>query len=476
MNGTTLDPAIVRGWSDVTLELNAVDHSLPPDKAKAPGPCASTYAIALAHAAIADACAHALGTFRPALMLNGPRTAPTQIDRFVGGAAYGFLSSLFTEPEHVATLDNARIRFPNGGADWQSGIDLTQQLVAIWAQGKVRERVNPAQPFYQELLGQHRPDPLNRDQGYYGQAWAGQTASVQNVPAELQAPIAPLGVHIRELQSIWNTLRPPNSATFEASARDVSARGALPPDVGRNGPQADQLTVGTFWAYDGAAGLGTPPRLYLQLVSQVIDAQRDPLDAAEWARLLALCSIAMADASIVAWQGKYEHAIARPIVWLRTLAPAEFRDPSWTPLGSPRSRRPNPGAAAITNVDAQAVIGRTIDQQKFTPNFPAYPSGHAAFGGACFAVLEVWLRRDRLQSDGSPIALSSEELDALTIDPFTTRPRPTIGVDFVTTGKLREANLQSRVWIGVHWDFDGFDGDRAGAEVGRRVAATLYRS
>jgi hypothetical protein len=42
-------------WNAVALELVALDHSIDPDDARAPGPCASSYALGLIHAVIADA-------------------------------------------------------------------------------------------------------------------------------------------------------------------------------------------------------------------------------------------------------------------------------------------------------------------------------------------------------------------------------------------------------------------------------------
>jgi hypothetical protein len=37
----------------------------------------------------------------------------------------------------------------------------------------------------------------------------------------------------------------------------------------------DQTLIGTFWAYDGMAELGTPPRLYNHIVRQVADTKNN---------------------------------------------------------------------------------------------------------------------------------------------------------------------------------------------------------
>src|SRR5260370_29817131 len=56
----------------------------------------------------------------------------------------------------------------------------------------------------------------------------------------------------------------------------------------------EQTFIGTFWAYDGTPSLCAPPRLYNQITVQIADHRR--LSAIQFARLLALVNVAMADA------------------------------------------------------------------------------------------------------------------------------------------------------------------------------------
>ena len=56
----------------------------------------------------------------------------------------------------------------------------------------------------------------------------------------------------------------------------------------------DQTLIGLYWGYDGAKQLGTPPRLYNQIIKSVAIAQGN--DAAANARLFAFVNAAMADA------------------------------------------------------------------------------------------------------------------------------------------------------------------------------------
>src|SRR5438552_10507360 len=101
-------------------------------------------------------------------------------------------------------------------------------------------------------------------------------------------------------------------------------------------------------------------------------------DGIELARLLALVNVAMADAGIAIWDSKYYYNVWRPITGIRESEtgtgptgagdanPDTIGDPTWSPLGAPASNLQGPN---------------------FTPPFPAYPSGHAGFGGAFFQTL-----------------------------------------------------------------------------------------
>jgi hypothetical protein len=54
----------------------------------------------------------------------------------------------------------------------------------------------------------------------------------------------------------------------------------------------DQTLIGIYWGYDGAKGLGTPPRLYNQIVRVIAAARGNTV--AQNARLFALLNVAMA--------------------------------------------------------------------------------------------------------------------------------------------------------------------------------------
>ena len=87
--------------------------------------------------------------------------------------------------------------------------------------------------------------------------------------------------------------------------------GTLP--AGLTARTAEETLIGIFWGYDGAAELGTPPRLYNQIMREV--AKMKGNGPAENARLFALVKAAMRYAGFWAWEQKNIEHRAR-WVWL----------------------------------------------------------------------------------------------------------------------------------------------------------------
>ena len=167
----------------------------------------------------------------------------------------------------------------------------------------------------------------------------------------------------------------------------------------------DQTFAGIFWAYDGRPSLCAPPRLYNQIALQIAE-QRGLGTPVEVARYFALVNTAMADAGIAIWESKYFYGYWRPVTGIREADegtgptgqgdgnPGTTGDPDFWPLGAPASNPVGPNVA--TN---------------FTPPFPAYPSGHAGFGGALFQTLRRFYGTDEI-----PFTFVSDEFNGETLD------------------------------------------------------------
>jgi hypothetical protein len=200
---------------------------------------------------------------------------------------------------------------------------------------------------------------------------------------------------------------------------------------------ADQTIAGTYWAYDGTPGLGTPPRLYNQIAVHI--AEQRGSNAIQLARLLALVNVAQADAAILCWKSKYDYQFWRPVVGIREADPgtgptglgdgnpSTIGDPGFSPLGAPSSNQSGPN---------------------FTPPFPAYPSGHATFGGVLFQILRRFYGTDDIS-----FTFVSDEFNGVTTD-NEGNVRPLIPRTFSSLSEAEEENGQSRIYLGLHWAFD----------------------
>jgi hypothetical protein len=100
----------------------------------------------------------------------------------------------------------------------------------------------------------------------------------------------------------------------------------------------------------------------------------------------------------------------------------------------------------------------------FTPPFPAYPSGHAVFGGALFQTL-----RRQYGTDAIAFDFVSDEYDGRTRDADGS-VRPVLTRSFASLSEAEEENGQSRIYLGIHWAFD----KTAGIEQGRRIADYVW--
>ena len=219
----------------------------------------------------------------------------------------------------------------------------------------------------------------------------------------------------------------------------------------------DQTEAGIYWAYDGTPSLCAPPRLYNQVAVTIATLKQS--NAMELARLLALVNMAMADAGIASWESKYYYQFWRPITGIResdggrarpasaTATRDTLGDPGFYPLGAPASNLQGPN---------------------FTPPFPAYPSGHAGFGGALFQMLAQLLRHRQ-----HPVHVRLRRVNGTTVD-NQGNVRPLSPRSFRTLSQAEEENGQSRIYLGIHWSFDKTEGIKQGRQVADWVFARAF--
>jgi hypothetical protein len=68
--------------------------------------------------------------------------------------------------------------------------------------------------------------------------------------------------------------------------------------------------------------------------------------------------------------------------------------------------------------------------------------------------------------DGSPFTFVSDEYNGVSTDPFTPGvPRPLVPVRFRKFSDAKEENGISRIFNGVHWQWDSGDGQKLGEKI-----------
>jgi len=436
-------------WNEVALEANRRDFSNAPGKDKAEpeqgGPTLSSRAMAIVHLAMYDAHAGVVGGAQlPRYMSLPPGpVAGTSAAAAVAAAAHACLGALY--PRQKSFFDE---RLASAGLSG-SGVATGRAFGLAVAQAIMLDRggdpgAGATGYVFSDLPGHHRPDPANPEQGLHAPFY-GAASKLFAVTArhELDAPPA-IG-----------------SAQYQRALVQVRGKGIAPELTGTlpaayDKRTVDETVIGLYWAYDGPRELGTPPRLYNQVVREVAVSKGNTVD--QNARLFALVNAAMGDAGILAWDQKYIHDLWRPVLGVRehdpSMGPAAPTpndiinpdcDSEWLPLGAPTSNSYMPDT------------GRA--DKNFTPPFPAYPSGHATFGAAALHMVRLFYgvpKGDRKKDVIYNGPVVSDELNGVTQDNHgNVRPRH---VRRFRDGlwQMIEENGFSRVFLGVHWFFDAF--------------------
>jgi len=450
-------------WNEVALEANKVTHSKKEGEQK--GPVLSARALAIVHVAMHDAYMGMNGQTTTWLG-NLPAPKPgASVDAAISAAALTSLEYLYPSQKNFFLTKSKEMPATAGKADgFAYGIEIANRVINI----RKNDPTNSDEGYVAPIgRGAHKSDP-NNEQGYLAPFYGKRSSLFSaNTKHELDPPA---------------TL---NSPEYNRVASQVYTLGIAPEltgglDNGADKRTPEQTLIGIFWGYDGANGLGTPPRLYNQIVRKVAIAKGNDLEAN--VRLFAMINVAMADAGILAWREKYRYNLWRPVVGIREhdlsmgecaepmTGPLEANcDPGWLPLGAPKTN----GNGA----------------KNFTPDFPAYPSGHATFGAAALHMTRMFydpnLKGNRSSDnlfDG--LTFVSEEFNGVNRDNNNTL-RPSHSRSF--QGGLWDMIVEngiSRVYLGVHWSFDAFKTDNnndpifnhktGGVDLGIAIAEDIF--
>jgi vanadium chloroperoxidase len=440
----------MRFWIDTALECVRRDHTPAFGSGDQRGPFFTARALGMALGALHDG--HALAS---AKLLSFPAPVPPAVsanatvaaaEAEIAGAAACHRLLLHRYPQQAQALNAAwdfwRGLYPvpsaaNVAAFERYGREIGDAIDLLGVNDRQAGRMNGYQPGG---IFSHDEPPHETGQGFAGSEWGDAAMGASRL---VTAAIVP------------NFARPPGrtgplpadvvpNTHFADDFRKVQAKGAKD----KRARTEDEEVIGIFWGYDGPPELGTPPRLYLQVVLAVLDEiqARNPngLSPAEELQIIAATGLAMADAGIDAWHYKYsaDHMMWRPVLGVpHGLGSLAAPEPGWLPLGRPDTNG----------------SGETL-----TPNFPAYPSGHATFGAAAFQLLRTYLVHKGLANflangrDNVRFCCMSDEFDGRNREPRLPRePRPKLLRAYSSLWDAITDNSLSRVFLGVHWQFDG---------------------
>jgi hypothetical protein len=295
--------------------------------------------------------------------------------------------------------------------------------------------------FTSDLAGHWRQDPISLIPLALGAHWAECKPFVMQTADQFRASPPP-------------AMNSPEYAAAFNEVKRLGGDGVTTPTE----RTAEQTTIGTYWAYDGTPSLCAPPRLYNQIALRIADQMGS--SELEVARLLALINVAMADAGLAVWDSKYHYDFWRPITGIREA------DENTGPTGAGDG---NPDTACNPNFRPLGAPASNLNGPNFTPPFPAYPSGHAGFGGALFQTLRRFYGTDEIA-----FTFVSDEYNGVTRG-NDGNVRPLLPRSFTSLSEAEEENGQSRIYLGIHWRFDKTAGIAQGREVADYVFDHMFR-
>jgi membrane-associated phospholipid phosphatase len=180
--------------------------------------------------------------------------------------------------------------------------------------------------------------------------------------------------------------------------------------------------VAEFWSDDNAELTFTPAARFLAIAVQLLEQKR--FNLAETVEMYAKLGMALSDCGVGIWNSKFFYNLERPVTPINRILNQNWKTICYNPL--------------------QGYVGKS-------PNFPAYPSGHAGFGAAGGKILADYF--------GMNYAFTDRCHEGRT--EFLGEPR-----SFNGFRQMWEENAYSRIPLGVHYRMDC----DAGIEMGIRSA------
>ncbi|HXV76448.1 MAG TPA: vanadium-dependent haloperoxidase [Candidatus Polarisedimenticolaceae bacterium] len=390
--------------ADVVTDWN--NHALDAIRATNTNPPRATRALAMVHTAMFDAINGIERVYAP-YHVSRPAPPGASPQAAAAWAAYTVLVGLYPDRE------------------WEFGEALESSLAG--------ERFGPAQ-WKGRAFGRYVGRAiltLRADDGadaFVAYAPSGEFGYWQPTPPAFGPALLPQWPAVTPFAmthgSQFRVPAPPpfDSAEYAAAFEEVRQLG----DKSSGTRDPDQTEIAYFW--EDGPGTATPPG-HWQVIAQQLAEMFDH-DLLDNARLFALLSIVQADGAIVSWDNKYHHDYVRPYTAITAEAdddgnPETASDPGWSTLIP-------------------------------SPPFPSYTSGHSTFSGGSARLLGHYFGTDAVS------------FCAPSPDPQRW-PEQLEGVVrcWNSLAEAAEEAGQSRIYGGIHWQYDnqqGLDSGRALAD------------
>ena len=423
-------------WNEIALDTTAIDHTpVQPGQTRVfgeqYGPARASRAMAIIHIAMFEAVNAVTRKYRSYTGLV-PATQELSVNYAIAQAAHDALVSLYPSQslrlDALLAVDVGRI---TGNASQLVagkilGVAAAQSIITLRTGDGAQIPDPSVGGSFTPIggVGHWSPDPVSRLTLYLGAYWGQVKPFTLAAGDQFRAP-------------------PPPALTDPAYTAAFNQEKSLGGDPRFGTPTertAAQTVEGIFWSYDGTPALCAPPRLYNE-VARAIVLEHGLNGLADAARMLAVINTAMADAAIAAWDSKWHYQFWRPVTAIRSAQQGGNTDvqpdASWYPLGAQATNTRGPN---------------------FTPPFPAYVSGHATIGGALFQIMRHYY------PEKTPFVFVSDEWNGINKD-ISGVARPLTPLQFQNFTDAEQQNAESRIYLGVHWQFDADQGLIMGHQV-----------
>jgi hypothetical protein len=243
--------------------------------------------------------------------------------------------------------------------------------------------------------------------------------------------VTPFSLSPLEKQQLVATVPAPlvvGSTEYEQELAFVQSHGENSANPGSR--TNDQLLQALYYKQDAELHINEAARLASAANSLTLNQN---------AKLFAVLDNALADARIATWQAKYDIDFWRPITAINADSTGNVPAYTWTPLG-------------------------------VTPAHPSSPAGHSATVAAGTEILRAYFNSDSIVPANSAVTLTTLPWLIGTNNGTGQLATPIGGQDATTRSvtsfsQLQLENGESRLYLGVHFGNDNFQGQTLGLSV-----------